>query len=671
MRELVKAIPTPERLPLKGKWVYDAECLPNFLSFIFKNIDTEEYVKFIIYADPYDKRRNINNLVTLIGFVNKCCDWLIGYNSTAYDDILVIFLVSNWQRLTRAEPAALTAEMYQLSQLIISSQNERRRDPTIYNLQRKKKPWKTLDLILLYNTIDRTSLKQLGIGLKHPVLEDMPFHHSHIIQHHQIPQIEYYNCNDVDITEKVLYHNSEKINHRIKFTKKFGVNLVNSCNSEIGKKLISHYYTQETGIPFEDYKNLRTTYEKVPLKYCVSPKIHFETSNYQKILNKVLATTINPNVKEKDNPFEIIVNSRYVSHSMKLGGIHSNNPPEIMDENERYCYVDIDAASFYPWIMINDNLYPQHLGPDFIKVYRKYIVEERMRVKKLDEILAYMLKIAANATFGLTNSIYSWMYDPRLTLFICISGQLYLLMLMEAIEKYSNGMIVYSNTDGLTVRVPREELSLFRSICNRWMLKTGFELEFVYYKRMIIRDVNNFIMFSHSKDPEKEMKAKGAYLYKKDEFKGYYYPIVAKAIQDYFQNGVPVEKTICECKDIYEFMASQKTNLQKFKVALFPREQFDKPEVLQRTNRWVVTNGNPLEGRLYKISKKDMKRTQIQKGYYVSIVNDVEDKPIDEYKINYDFYIMTTKAMLHLTKPRNRETHVIPTYTQSKLFAEL
>ena len=191
-----------------------------------------------------------------------------------------------------------------------------------------------------------------------------------------------------------------------------------------------------------------------------------------------------------------------------------------------------------------------------------------------------------------------------MTTYICVSGQLYLLMLMEAIERYSRCLVVYSNTDGLTVRVPRNEIGLFKTICDRWMLKTGFELEFVYYTRMILRDVNNYMMFSNSKNPEKAIKAKGAYMYAKEEHKGYKYPIIAKSIQDYFNLGTPKEDTVFNCKDIHEFIASEKTSQSIFEVLLQPRVDTSSHIILQKTNRWVVTQGNILEGKLYKKDRK-------------------------------------------------------------------
>ena len=651
--------------------VFDAEQFANFTSFIFKNIYTKEYHKFIIFADRYQASRSINQLSELISFVENRCDWLIGFNSVEYDNLMLMYIIVNQQRLRLSTERQITSELIQLSQNLITAQREKRSAAEAYMLRKYNQPFRTLDLILQYNTSERTSLKQIAIGLKWPVLEDIPIKPGSVVEFEDIPKIEHYNRNDVDITEKLMHHLSDKINLRIQYSQKYGVDIINSCNSDIGKKIIASYYEKETGIKYKDFKDLRTNYDKLPLKDCVSSRIFFETREYKKVLERVMETVINPNIKEdkgkkKKKQFEQKVRSKYLTHTMALGGLHSNGPAEILTETEEFAYIDIDARSYYPWIIINDGLYPAHLGPVFTKVYKQYIVEERMRIVKDDPVLAYILKIAANAAYGLTKSRYSWLYDPKLTTYICISGQLYLLMLMEALERHSDCIVVYSNTDGLTVKVPRSQTSLFYAICDRWMKYTKFELEFVKYKRMIIRDVNNFIMFPYGK----YVKAKGVYLYEKDEFKGYDYPIIAKAIQDHFNKGIPVEDTINNEKSIYEFMAAEKTSQEKFDVYVRPRINHTVKWPMQKNNRWAVTHGNPKEGRLIKWHKEDEEEIQMQKGHDVTVLNDVDETmKIEDYKIDRNYYITEAWGLIHQTKPLDRDTHLQDEYTQQELFA--
>src|SRR6187397_1725374 len=174
----------------KWKMVYDAEQFANFTSFLFKNIQTKEYHKFIIFADRYNTFRSINQIAELIAFVENRCGWLVGYNSADYDNMMLMYLIVNQQRLRVSTPRQITNEMAQLSYNIITAQREKRMATEIYGLRKYNQPFRTLDLILQYNTSERTSLKQIAIGLKWPILEDLPIKPGSIVLFEDIPKIE-------------------------------------------------------------------------------------------------------------------------------------------------------------------------------------------------------------------------------------------------------------------------------------------------------------------------------------------------------------------------------------------------------------------------------------------------------------------------------------------------
>ena len=198
----------------KGKFVFDGECFPNFTSFIFKNIITGEKFKFIIFSDREKPARSINQLIKLVQFIEHECSWLIGYNSINYDNMLLMYLVMHYVRLRNSTIQAINSELYELSTNIIEFGKIRKTPPECYALRKIQPKFQSLDLFLIYNPTERTSLKQLAISLKWPVLEDLPFKPTHIVLFHEINKIEHYNNNDVDITEKVMYHLTDKINRK-------------------------------------------------------------------------------------------------------------------------------------------------------------------------------------------------------------------------------------------------------------------------------------------------------------------------------------------------------------------------------------------------------------------------------------------------------------------------
>jgi DNA polymerase elongation subunit (family B) len=92
----------------------------------------------------------------------------------------------------------------------------------------------------------------------------------------------------------------------------------------------------------------------------------------------------------------------------------------------------VDVASLYPSLGITLNLYPEHLGEQFSKIYEDGIVKPRLEAKKNgDKVMADGFKLSANSVYGKSNSEYSFLYDPLYTLKTTLSGQLALCVLSE------------------------------------------------------------------------------------------------------------------------------------------------------------------------------------------------------------------------------------------------
>ena len=126
--------------------------------------------------------------------------------------------------------------------------------------------------------------------------------------------------------------------------------------------------------------------------------------------------------------------------------------------------IDSDVTSLYPSIILQNNLYPRHLGIAFINVYKK-IYDQRVAAKREGrEIENQTLKLALNGLTGNLQSIYSWVYDPIMAFKIRINGQLMLLMLIEAVTE-AGFKLIQSNTDGIFVQVPSNREVEYMNIC--------------------------------------------------------------------------------------------------------------------------------------------------------------------------------------------------------------
>src|SRR5699024_7429724 len=120
-----------------------------------------------------------------------------------------------------------------------------------------------------------------------------------------------------------------------------------------------------------------------------------------------------------------------------------------------------------------------------------------------------MLKLALNGVYGDSNNQYSPFYDPQYTMSITINGQLLLCMLAEALMQADAVQMIQINTDGLTIRCPRNLQPWVQQVQAWWEKMTSLELEAAEYSRMFIRDVNNYV----AEYTDGKLKRKGAYEY--------------------------------------------------------------------------------------------------------------------------------------------------------------
>jgi hypothetical protein len=191
---------------------------------------------------------------------------------------------------------------------------------------------------------------------------------------------------------------------------------------------------------------------------------------------------------------------------------------------------------------------------------------------------------------------------------------------------------------------------------------------------MLMKDINNYMMVTNS--DIKPVKQIGLFLTKKKLSQAYDYPIIAKALEAYYVKNIPIDVTIKSETDIFEFMKAERTSTAKYNIYLHPKmsKEDDKPIKLQKTNRWIVTNGFPQEGRIMKYSKvrTDVHGrphgTNMQKGRMLTLVNDATPyTDVTKLHIDYEFYIAECFKVIKDLKIRNATTHNI-SLKQGSLF---
>lgn len=204
--------------------------------------------------------------------------------------------------------------------------------------------------------------------------------------------------------------------------------------------------------------------------------------------------------------------------------------------------------AMYPATMLNFGFLSRNVADP--EKYRQ-IRDERIVLKRNKDARQGAYKIVLNSTYGASKDQYNPLYDPLMANNVCINGQLLLVDLLEKLEmKFGNKCLpINVNTDGILVKLESPDLyEEYLSVCKEWENRTGYELEHDLYKRVIGKDVNNYIII----DNDGNIKAKGTFVKKLSKL-DYDLPILNKALKEYYINGVPVEETINNCDELIEF----------------------------------------------------------------------------------------------------------------------
>lgn len=181
--------------------------------------------------------------------------------------------------------------------------------------------------------------------------------------------------------------------------------------------------------------------------------------------------------------------------------------------------------------------------------------------------------------------------------------------------------------------VPRKDLEKVNQISKEMTDLTGLYIEDNFYTKFVLRDVNNYLSIYENGD----FKAKGAFEIDKEYHKDPSMKIVSIALKEYYMNGTPIEKTIKEHKNIYDFCLRLKTNSAS--TGRFTHLEGNRvvTDNLSRTTRYYIAKGLQ-SGSISKLFN-DGRVSAVNKGFSGIIFNKFVEKPINEYNIDYNFYI--------------------------------
>jgi hypothetical protein len=190
------------------------------------------------------------------------------------------------------------------------------------------------------------------------------------------------------------------------------------------------------------------------------------------------------------------------------------------------------------------------------------------------------------------------------------------------------------------MKIPRKYHDEALVISDELCKSVGLTYEANYYNKMVIRDVNNY----SSQYTNGKIKHKGDFEIDRDLHKDPSMKIVRIALEKYFFDGIPVEKTINEHTNIYDFCMRFRVDKDYVAQYKYIDEDNIKIKNLTKTTRYYVSNHG---GQLLKKKIANGSITGINVGFISTIFNQYVEKPMDEYNINYKFYILEAKKIIN------------------------
>ena len=604
---------------------YDIEVFPNVFHCCCKNTETGQLYKF----ELSERKRD---LISLVYFFMEKNVIFCGYNNKHYDDVIINYIIYHYGILIHKSVEQVCESLYNLSNAVIKA-------TTMEEINKFKK-WKyaryfySMDLLTMqFSSKLRVGLKSMQVTMHYKNVQEYDGDFGAYLPVYEIDKMIAYNINDVESTEELLNRLKKDVELRLFIQDEYGIDALSMDSVKFGETILAKKYCEATGISMNELKEMRSPMDYIPLKDVIFPFIKYKNPIFQDVLEDMKGQIVYS--KERKGYEKKFVLSNVV-YSIGVGGIHSINKPMIFRPGPDEYVGHYDVASMYPSLLIKHKLTPRHLGESFLKVYEQ-LYHERIEAKHSGQKLKNLaLKLTLNSVTGKMQQEESWMYDPFNVFRIRINGQLILLMLVDRLLEL-NCKIVQINTDGVMFIAKKTAKDEIQETVSEVERITQLTFESDNYEVFYQYTVNHYFGvvegYGQSHNPEL-IEKRGMFRTEPVLGKGLAPAVIPKAVINYFLTKQPVSEFIRQQTDIHDFLMSQRTD-KKFKVR--HGDQF-----VQRINRYYAsTNGYSL----YKVDKDGKEENMLTKSG-VTILNKMDDLPITERHVNYNYYISEANKII-------------------------
>lgn len=611
--------------------VYDVECFPNLFTCTCHHTELHKKLVFEI-SERTDWSVEAKKLIDTFKYPNAL--WC-GYNNKHYDDAIINYIIdrySYWLN-NHCDYNFVCQDVFSLSNLIVTSENSNG-----WKQWKYAKNFKSMDLLtMLFSSKLRVGLKEMEVTMQVEDVDEYEGDFNKPVKVEDIDRVLEYNDHDVANTEELLNRCKEAIKLRLGIEEEYGVNVLSMDGVSIGKEILKTKYLQDTGKTWDEIKDLRSPCDMVDLNKVILPVLEYKTTVLQNLLKEMKTLTVSPGINGWNKKF-LFYNSVI---SIGVGGLHSQSETEVIIPKEDETILHVDAASLYPTLLIEWNFASKHLGTPFLITYSN-IKKERIEAKHNgDKIKNETLKLTLNSVTGLMQNEHSWLYSPEDVMRIRMNGQLILLLLAERLILATGCRVFNYNTDGLYLLLKKDKFDVYKQVVKEVESITRLTFEDDEYDKFVQFAVNDYIAvdkrYAETKN-SKYITVKGMFINYPQLGKGLDCLIVPKALLKYFVDGIPVEQTIRECKDIHDFIAYQKIGKQ-FAV------DWGETKNINHINRFYYSTDG---GFLMKREKDTGKIIKVDSANGVTILNTIPKDYQFPKNINYQYYIGRCKKIISM-----------------------
>lgn len=397
-----------------SKWVKvicDVEVYPNVFLCGIQDIDTKEKIVWEIS----DRK---NDYSEIIKFFNSFNQYLITFNGIHYDNCIIMYIIHN--KCDNVEFYLKNLKTW--SDYIINNDfwwNDKSLSKYKYNNK-----WVDIDLYCYWSKMLRLSkkisLKGLAIQMNYPVVQELPFDPSMSLNHTQIDVLRHYNSvHDLGITELLYNSMLSEIKLRQYINNTYNLKCYSWDAPKIASELLLQEYCKLTN---QDPKYVKS------LKFEHTKKLELPLIDFQLDCFKELYKEMSEALNEFSKEIVLLHDNTALKLTYGKGGLHSVNENESYFEDHNNHIITSDAASLYPNFIINYELLRYK---EVLQLYTNVKIDRIDAKKNKYKSKDALLKLILNATSGMIDNQYSWLYYPEGAMKLRLMGQLMLTLLIE------------------------------------------------------------------------------------------------------------------------------------------------------------------------------------------------------------------------------------------------